>query len=140
KEIAKKMREAGFVELHFEYELDGEELNLDAYLKAIEAYSQAGFTLNPDQLSGFLNIGLPNDDIERILRHTLNLFEILGSVILKPHTPTPGSRLYQQHKDRLETEHIELLSPHFFPFSAVNGITPKEYDELYTLAASLNHK
>jgi hypothetical protein len=140
KDVAKKMQEAGFAQLHFEYEGSGSELNLDAYIRAKESYDQAGYTLDPDQISGFLNIGLPSDDLECIIRHTLNLFEIFGSVILKPYTPTPSSELYQKHRDQLETERIELLSPHFFPFSGINEITPKEYDELYTLAASLNHK
>ena len=138
--IAKEMKEASFVELHFEYQTDGEELNLDAYQQAKRSYEQAGFKLKPEHFTGFVNIGLSNDDLERIIRHTMNLLEIFGSVILKPYTPTPGSDTYERYKQALETERIERLSPHFFPFSKVNGITHAEYDELYTLVASLNHK
>lgn len=138
--LAKEMKAVGFVELHFEYRPEGDDLNLDAYKKAREAYDRANFKFTPDQLSGFINIGLPNDDLERIIRHMMNLFEFFGSVILKPYTPTPGTKDYDQYKDMIETKEIERLSPHFFPFSKVNKITFRDYQELYTLAASLNRK
>ena len=140
KNIAKEMKEAGFTELHFEYQTDSEELNIDAYKKAKEAYDEAEFRLNPDQVSGFVNIGLPKESPERIIKHALNLFEIFGSVILKPYTPTPKSADYERYKDVLETKRIERLGPHFFPFSKLNDISLEDYQELYTLAASLNRK
>jgi hypothetical protein len=140
KDVAAEMKAVGFAELHFEYQPDGDDLNLDAYKKAREAYEHANFNFKPDQLSGFINIGLPNDDLERIIRHMMNLFEFYGSVILKPYTPTPGTRDYEEHKSVIETKEIERLSPHFFPFSKVNKISLEDYQELYTLAASLNRK
>jgi hypothetical protein len=139
-EVAAEMKAVGFAELHFEYQPNGDDLNLDAYKKASEAYDHANFNFRPDQLSGFINIGLPNDDLERIIRHMMNLFEFYGSVILKPYTPTPGSKDYEEYKDIIETKEIERLSPHFFPFSKVNKISLEDYQELYTLAASLNRK
>jgi hypothetical protein len=138
--VAEIMREVGFAELHFEYETEGENLNVDSYRRVRESLREAGYDLQPDQVSGFVYIGLPSDNMERIIKHTLNLFEVFGSVILKPWSPTPGSELYERYKDRIDTEQIELLSPHLFPFSAVNGITPKEYEELYVLVAALNQK
>lgn len=139
-QVAKVMREVGFIELHFEYETTAGELDLDSYRQARDSLKQGHYDLQPDQVSGFIYIGLPNDNLEQIIQQTLNLFEIFGSVILKPWTPTPGSELYIKHKNQIETERIELLSPHLFPFSPVNGISVKEYEELYLLVASLNQK
>lgn len=139
-QVAETMREAGFLELHFEYETKAGELNLDSYRQARDSFRQANYDLQPDQVSGFIYIGLPNDDLEQIIKQTLNLFEIFGSVILKPWTPTPGSELYDKHKHQIETKRIELLSPHLFPFSNLSGITPKDYEELYLLVAALNQK
>jgi hypothetical protein len=138
--VAQVMLEAGFVELHFEYETKGEELDLDSYRQVRESFQETGYKLPPDQVSGFIYIGLPKDNIERIIKHTLNLFELFGSVILKPWGPTPGSELYDKYKEHFDTEHIELLSPHLFPFSSISGISPKEYEELYVLVAALNQK
>jgi len=136
--VAKMMGDVGFVELHFEYETEGGELKLDSYKQVRESLREASY--DSDQVSGFVYIGLPNDNLEQIISHTLNLFEVFGSVILKPWTATPGSQLYEKHKKEIETERIEFLSPHLFPLSVVNGITPKEYEELYLLVAALNHK
>jgi hypothetical protein len=140
KTVAKEMKEAGFTELHFEYQHEGEELDIDAYRKAREAYGEASFGLDPDQVSGFVNIGLPGESPERIIKHSLNLFEIFGSVILKPHSPTPKTAEYERYKETLETKRIERLGPHFFPFSKLNDMSLEDYQELYTLAASLNRK
>ncbi|HVS80639.1 MAG TPA: hypothetical protein VHE60_02800 [Pyrinomonadaceae bacterium] len=140
RKVAEMMHQVGFVELHFEYETERENLDLDSYRQVKESFEKVGYDLQPDQVSGFVYIGLPSDNLERIIKHTLNLFEVFGSVILKPWTPMPGSQLYETHKDQIETDRIELLSPHVFPFSAVNGITAKEYEELYVLVAALNQK
>jgi hypothetical protein len=70
----------------------------------------------------------------------LNLLEIWGTVILKPYSPTPGTSDYERYRQVFETEEIEKLTPHAFPFSRVNGIAHADYDELYILAAALNHK
>jgi hypothetical protein len=140
KAVAKEMKEASFTELHFEYRADGEDLDIDAYKRAREAYDEAEFGFDPDQVSGFVNIGLPKESPERIIKHALNLFEIFGSVILKPYSPTPKSADYERYKEVLETKRIERLGPHFFPFSKLNDIRLEDYQELYTLAASLNRK
>jgi hypothetical protein len=138
--VAGLMRQIGFTELHFEYETENTELKLESYKQVKASLKQAGYDLQPDQVSGFVCIGLPNDDLARTIKHVLNLFEVFGSVILKPWSPTPGSDLYERYKDRIDADQIELLSPHLFPFSVVNGITPKEYEELYVLVAALNQK
>jgi hypothetical protein len=132
-----------FASLNFEYEVDNnsKELNIEAYHSARMAYDSAKFGLDTDQFTGFVLIGLPSDNLERIIRHTLNLFEVFGSVILKPYTPSPG-REYEHYREHLKGGEIERLSPHFFPFASakLNDLMHYEYDELYTLAASLNSK
>lgn len=139
-DIAEVMRAVGFTELHFEYELEAGALNRDAYRQVKKSLQQSDYDLQPDELSGFVYIGLPNDDLSQIIKHVLNLLEVFGSVMLKPWSPTPDSELYCRYQHRIETEKIELMSPHFFPFSCINGITPADYEELYVLVAALNQK
>jgi len=137
---ARAMKDAGFASLHFEQEMSGGELSLEPYKIALEAYRKADYRLSPNNVSGFLFIGLPSDDLEAIIKHMMNLLEVWGNVILKPYTPTPGSPEYQQYAHLFRDEALEKLSPHAFPFSRVNGIGHNDYDELYTLAAALNQK
>jgi len=140
-EVAVRMRTANFTEIHIEYQtLESGELDAQAYLMAKESYKKAGFALSTEAFTGFVNIGLPNDNLERIIRHALNILEVIGAVIPKPYTPTPGTDIYEAYKSILETDRIEMLSPHLFPLSAVNGVLPADYDELYRLMAFLNYK
>lgn len=139
-ELAKELIESGFVALHFEHARNGEDLDLDVYRRVKDAYKETGVMLDPDQFSGFINIGLANDNLETIVAEMLNLHEVFGTVILKPYTPTPGSEDYEQHRNRLPIMEIEKLSPHCFPLAPVSGISHEEYEELYALAAMLNHK
>ncbi|MBD3181453.1 hypothetical protein GF312_04120 [Candidatus Poribacteria bacterium] len=140
-EIACRMKAANFTELHFEYQtLDNGELDTEVYLKAKAAYEKAEFSLPIEALTGFINIGLPNDSLEQIIRHALNILEIFGAVIPKPYTPTPGTNIYEKYKSLLEEYRLEMLSPHLFPLAAANGLLPGDYDELYRLMAFLNYK
>lgn len=140
RELAKELFESGFVSLHFEHTRNGERLNLDVYRRVKDAYEAAGVSLDPDQFSGFINIGLADDDLETIITEMLNLHEIFATVILKPYTPTPGSKDHDRYRERLPVMEIEKLSPHCFPLASVSGISHGEYEELYALAAMLNHK
>ena len=138
--LAKLMASSRFREIHFEYAADASRvLDLESYFRASEAVRNAGFRLHRGELSGFVNIGLPDDTPHLLMQHVLNLLEIFGFVIPKPFSPTPGSDLYLRHKDVLDTKNIELLSPHFFPFSRINGISSNDYDELYRLTAFMNY-
>jgi len=140
-DVAVGMKMANFTELHFEYQtLKNGELDIDAYLMLKESYDKAGFMLSTEFFTGFINIGLPDDNLEIIIRHALNILEIMGSVIPKPYTPVPGTEVYKKYSCIINKDQIEMLSPHLFPLSSINGIMPEDYNELYRLMAFLNYK
>jgi hypothetical protein len=129
-----------FAQFHFETASDGDGLNLEAYERTRRYLEEAKIKLPDERLGGFVWIGRPGDDLERIIRNTLTVLEHFGGVILKPYTPTPGEPDQLAHADYLAGIKPHRWSPHFFPFSDLNGITRSEYHDLYRMAAFLNEK
>ena len=64
----------------------------------------------------------------------------MEGLILKPFGPTPGSAEHQKHEAYLSKLPHRDWSPHFFPFAELNGISRREYHDLYRMAAFLNEK
>jgi hypothetical protein len=139
-EIARVLADKQVESAYFEESEDGAELNVDAY-KNVRAYlRESGMTETHNRLSGFVWIGRPGDQLEKLILRSFNVLNHLEGLILKPFTPTPGSREHKENEAYLaEIPHVEW-SPHFFPFAELNGITRSEYHDLYRMAAFLNEK
>ncbi len=129
-----------FAALNFEQADVGGVLDVEAYRKAVRYLREAGAEDRDERLSGFVWIGKPREELEQIIANAFQVLETLGSLILKPYTPTPGSPEHLEHADYLSAVEPRNWSPHFFPFAELNGISREEYHDLYRLAAFLNEK
>jgi hypothetical protein len=138
--IAKLLARKSFAQFHFEQASDGDGLNVEAYARARRYLEEAKLKLPDERISGFVWIGRPGDNLERLIRNTLTVLDHFGSIILKPFSPTPGETAQLDHAEYLEGIKPHRWSPHFFPFSDLNGITRSEYHDLYRMAAFLNEK
>jgi len=138
--IARVLAKRQFVELHFEEADAGDSLDLDACRQARAYLQEAGMKLPSERLSGFVWIGRPGDQLERLIQRSFDVLSCFGSVIMKPFTPTPGSEEQRKHKTYLASIPHQNWSPHFFPFAELNGISRDEYHDLYRVAAFLNEK
>ncbi|MBI3465947.1 MAG: hypothetical protein HY000_23265 [Planctomycetes bacterium] len=128
-------------ELHFEEADADSALDVEAYRRAIANLQAAGVRIPGRDLSGFVWIGRPNEDLDGIIQRMIQVLRLLGSFILKPFTPTPGGPECKQYAEYLaRIERHEDWSPHLFPFAELNGITRTDYNDLYRLAAFLNDK
>jgi hypothetical protein len=135
--IFEKMLKGGYRSFFLEYDLVDNELNIDNYLRMYnELCVDPIRPIVSGQLAGFIMIGRPDDDIEKLFRHSLSLLEICGSIIPKPYTANVNSREYEI----LSKENIDYLSPHVFPFSEMSGISREEYVEFYQHITFLNEK
>ncbi len=139
-EIACTLANKKFAEIHFEQADAGDDLDLDAYRRARAHLVSAGLRIPNERVSGFVWIGRPGDRLEQIILRSFQVLECLGSLILKPFTPMPGGDEHRTHADYLSRIPHHEWSPHFFPFSELNGITREEYHDLYRMAAFLNEK
>jgi hypothetical protein len=125
---------------HFEESDAGPKLDVEAYKKTRAYLREAGLGETDNRLSGFVWIGRPGDQLERIVLRSFEVLSHLEGLILKPYTPTPGSPEHLGHEAYLASIPHREWSPHFFPFAELNRITHGEYHDLYRLSAFLNEK
>jgi hypothetical protein len=141
--------EAGFSELHFELALDGSgTVDEPLYRAVMRACERAGFASrrgagweSPDYyFSGFFWIGRPDDDLDQLVWNALKVLQLVGMVIPKPYSPTPGSDDYSRLISQTDWTEPQDISPHRLPFAELNGISPEDYEDLYRMTAFLNRK
>lgn len=138
--VAAVLADKRVAEAHFEEAEVGTELDVQAYKKVRSYLREAGMIETDNRLSGFVWLGRPGDQLERIILRSFEVLNHLGGLILKPYTPFPGSPEHHEHEDYLDAIPHREWSPHFFPLSELNGITRGEYHDLYRMAAFLNEK
>jgi hypothetical protein len=138
--VASILADKKVAEAHFEEADAGEELDVESY-RRVRAYLHEAGMRGPDgRLSGFVWIGRPGDRLETLTLRSFQVLDHLGGLILKPFTPTPGGAVAAAHEEYLARVPPDELSPHFFPFAELNGITRGEYHDLYRMAAFLNER
>lgn len=146
---AQLLADAHFSELHFEPALD-EDGTVDEplYQAVMQACERAGFVSRrglgwesrSHYFSGFLWIGRPDDDLDKLVWNALKLLQLVGMVIPKPYSPTPGSDDYALLASQVDGIEPEDVSPHRLPFAGRNGIDKSDYADFYRMTAFLNMK
>jgi hypothetical protein len=129
-----------FSSIHFEECRQGGQLHLEAYRRSRAWLEEAGLKMPDERLSGFVWIGRPEEQLEELVLRSFHVLNMLGGLILKPFSPTPGGAEDTRYAEYLASVPCENRSPHFFPFSELNGITRTEYHDLYRMAAFLNER
>lgn len=149
-EHAQLLADARFSELHFELALNEiGTVDEPLYRSIMQSCEQVGFvsqrgggwdSRNHRNISGFLWIGKPDDDLETLVWNALKLVQLVGMVIPKPYSPIPGSAdhgLLESQVDWLEPEDV---SPHRLPFADRNGIKESNYEDFYRMTGFLNRR
>jgi hypothetical protein len=146
---AQLLADAHFTELHFEqaFSPDGA-LDESLYRAVMQACEHAGFVSRRGAgwesrsryLSAFLWIGRPEDDLDRLVWNALKLLQLVGMVIPKPYSPTPGTDDYARVIAQVDWIEPEDVSPHRLPFAGLNGINRADYEDFYRMTAFLNNK
>ncbi|MBN1891055.1 MAG: hypothetical protein JW850_23870 [Thermoflexales bacterium] len=145
---ARLLAQAGFNELHLEPACKEGIVDEAHYRLVLEACEQAGFVerrglgweSRRHYLSGFMWIGRPDDDVDKLVWNALKLLQLVGMVIPKPYSPTPGTSDYTLLESQVEFIEPEDISPHRLPFAGHNRLAKDDYKELYRLTALLNRK
>ncbi len=146
---AQLLANANFTELHFEPAYDTEGLvDEPRYRAVMHACEQAGFLSRRGKgweshrhyFSGFLWIGRPDDDLDKLVWNALKLLQLVGMVIPKPYSPLPGSEDYETLASQVAWLMPQDISPHRLPFAGLNGIEKEDYEDLYRMTAFLNFK
>lgn len=140
REVASVLAQPLVAEAHLEQESDGEGLAEESYRELSARMAKSGAHIPAKKINSFLWIGRPGERLDDIVPNCLRMLDLVGSFILKPYSPTPGSADAIDHAEYLEALPRDQWSPHFFPFAELNGISRSEYSDLYRMAAFLNDK
>jgi len=138
--VASVIADKQVAQAHFEEVASGRELDVRVYQKVRAYLREAGMKDADNRLSGFVWIGRPGDRLEDLILRSFEVLNSLEGLIFKPFTPTPGSPEHRENEAYLAKIPHREWSPHFFPFAELNGITRKEYHDLYRMAAFMNEK
>ena len=146
---AQLLADAHFSELHFEPALTGDDLVDEPLYRAVmQACQDAGFVSprgagwesRSHYFSAFLWVGRPDDDLNKLVWNALKLLQLVGMVIPKPYSPSPGTKDYELLVAKKKWVEPEDISPHRMPFAGLNGIERGDYKDLYRMTAFLNTK
>lgn len=139
-EIWEKMS-SRFKSVHLEYDRDPRNgLRLDAYEAAASILRKR---LSPGDLSGFVMVGCPGDDLEVLVKDTLDILATVGSIIPKPYTPSPMlDRGYYDQIVKHVQGRLDRLGPRAFPLDGHPdmSLTRQDFEDFFGLTTELNRK
>jgi hypothetical protein len=122
-----QMKRAGFASLFVEHaRLSGGRIDVGAYdsLRAFlteedhakKASGACAARINRANVTGFVSMGLPDDDLDELVRATLTMNRFFQAVILKPFGYSPSIDLASEPERRRQWPHPHASSPQWFPY------------------------
>jgi len=147
-----QLKAAGFRSLFVEHaRLAGGSLDVQAYepfldvLRAEEHAKRTGKSgrawLERGNITGFVGIGFPDDDLEAVVRSALRLNSFFQSIILKPHGYSPTLELTTVGERRKRWAAPYLSSPQWFPYVGHgSALSYEDYENLMRFQNVLNKR
>lgn len=94
-----------------------------------------------DSITAFVNLGLPTDDIETIVRNTLILNQYFQATILKPFGYSPDIDRAPSNVRRERWALPAMSSPQWFPYVGLgSALTLEDYDNLMRWQGIVNKR
>ena len=152
RERLRQLKAAGFRSLFVEHaRLPGGDLEISAYDSLLEVLSEetharksgrhGNVWLDRGRVTGFVAIGLPDDDMDKIVRSTLKINQFFQSIILKPYGYSPSiDRLSVEARRRRWPQPCQS-SPQCFPYlGSQSHLSRDDYDNLLRWQNVLNKR
>jgi hypothetical protein len=93
-------------------------------------------------INAFVLYGLPNENIDRVVKTTLFVSEIVGSIIPMLFTPVPSTELFRSHLEYFKVrgwdKNLKMLNGKYFPFLETFEGSVADYVDLQRLMFTLN--
>jgi len=122
--------------------LNRRHVKLEHFVRAAEMCDQAGFELRNLDVNAFVLYGLPNEEIDRVVKTTLFVSEIVGSIIPMLFTPVPSTVLYETHlpffRQHGWDKNLHMLNGKLYPFLETCEGSISDYIDLQRLMFTLN--
>jgi hypothetical protein len=92
--------------------------NINRFEDLLNALIEVGYNPRKQNINAFVMFGLPGEDIEEIYDTALYASEKVGSVVPMLFTPVPSTGVYDQYRDYIEQNNLDLqhLNGKLFPF------------------------
>jgi radical SAM superfamily enzyme YgiQ (UPF0313 family) len=122
--------------------LNRRHVKLNHFVQAARMCEKAGFRLRNLEVNAYVLYGLPEEKIDRVVRTSLFVSEIVGSIIPMLFTPVPSTGLYNRYlpffRERGWDQDLHLLNGKLFPFVHMNEGALSDYIDLQRLMFMLN--
>lgn len=122
--------------------LNRRHVRLEHFVRAAKMCQKAGFQLRNLDVNGFVLYGLPNESIDRVVKTSLFVSEVVGSIIPMLFTPVPSTRVYVEYlphfRERGWDRNLHLLNGKLYPFLELNEGSLSDYVDLQRLMFALN--
>jgi len=122
--------------------LNRRHVKLEHFVKAAAMCEKAGFRLRNMDVNGYVLYGLPGESIDRVVRTSLFVSEIVGSIIPMLFSPVPSTGIFEQYlpyfKERGWDKNLQFLNGKLFPFIGLNEGSISDYVDLQRLMFTLN--
>jgi len=122
--------------------LNRKHVRLQHFVQAARMCEKAGFGLRNMDVNAFVLYGLPGESVDRVVKTTLFVSEILGSIIPMLFTPVPSTALYQQYLPYIQARKwdrdLHMLNGKLYPFLEMNEGSVSDYVDMQRLMFMLN--
>jgi len=122
--------------------LNRRHVRLEHFVQAAKMCEKAGFQLRNLDVNAFVLYGLPNEKIDRVVRTSLFVSEIVGSIIPMLFTPVPSTRIFTEHlpyfRHRGWDKNLHVLNGKLYPFLEMNEGSVSDYIDLQRFMFALN--
>lgn len=122
--------------------LNRKHVKLEHFVKAAAMCEKAGFKLRNLDINAFVLYGLPKESIDRVVKTSLFVSEVVGSIIPMLFTPVPSTRLFAEYlphfRERGWDRNLHMLNGKLLPFLEMNEGSVLDYIDLQRFMFMLN--
>lgn len=122
--------------------LNRKHVKLEHFVQAARMCEKAGFNLRNMDVNAFVLYGLPGESIDRVVKTTLFVSEIVGSIIPMLFTPVPTTQIYNRYlpyiHERGWDRDLQMLNGKLLPFIEMNEGSVADYVDMQRLMFTLN--
>ena len=150
-ELADLLKAANFQKIYLPCEsindqhlaqLNRRHVTLEHFVQAARVCERAGFGLRHMDVNAFVLYGLPGERIDDVVKTSLFVSEIVGSIIPMLFTPVPSTDIYRQYLPYLQSRKwdrdLHMLNGKLYPFLAMNEGSVRDYVDVQRLMYMLN--
>jgi radical SAM superfamily enzyme YgiQ (UPF0313 family) len=122
--------------------LNRRHVKLEHFVKAAKMIEKSGFRLRNLEVNSFVLYGLPGEKIDHVVKTSMFVSEIVGSIIPMLFSPVPSTMLFQKNLPYFQSrgwdKQLQKLNGKLYPFVHMNEGSLADYVDLQRMMFMLN--